>query len=468
MSEAILPTQAIDEEDHQTNNWSLARITYAVLMTIALLSHIWLMLIGAGIDTIPTYIWIIRLLPVPFAIGLGKLWKDRGFQILFLYFLLFFFRCFIPNSGSVFSVEVAESILSALWLFFACYGLARVLSMDCLKRLLFVCSIIWIFSITVFSCLGIYTVWTKESISLLADGAISLNMSGSIARLDIVYTSTTSGAILSITIFIDIITAIQVKKTIVKSLVLGALLPIFISLAFTDSRTAIISVSVGISMIVVTGIIHVFQRKKKLSGGKKEKWKSWIVAAILMIIVFALLVLIILQISPVFNQIKAGGIISRALAEGTERITVASRGFDGIRVLSGRKELWGNAIEYINQNRHVMLLGESKQNPLAGFNERFGHCHNIYLQILLESGIPGLLLFIWYMINTIKNSVKNLRESGFQAWISLLPVIPISLWVADLAECYIWLRSSFCPMITLFFVSTGLINAQATKHNLHQ
>ena len=461
MSEAILPAQAIAQTNHREKEWSPAKVIYTILMALALLSHIWLMVIGAGIDNIPTYIWILRLLPVPFAICLGKLWKDRGFQILSLYFLLFFFRCFIPNPGSIFSVEMAESILSALWLFAACYGLARVLTASQLKGLLIICSIIWVSAITVFSCLGIYTVWTEKTVYLLANGAIKLNnMTRNLARLDIVYTSTTTGAILSITILVDILIAIQVKNKVVKLFILAALIPIIIAMAFSDSRTAIINVAVGIAVMTFFGILCLFSNKGELSTNRIKKRKSWVIATLFMIIVFIVFFLIVQQIVPIFNQIKTRGIIPKALAEGTERVIIANRGFEGTDILSGRKELWDRIIDYINHNKQIIISGVSKLNPMAGFNEYFGHCHNIYLQIILESGIPGLLLFILFIVHTMKNAAKNIQKTGHQTWIYLLPAIPISLWIADLAECYTWLRSSFCPMTTILFVSIGMINAQ--------
>lgn len=468
MSEAILPAQAIAQENHQTKEWTPAKVTYAVLMALNLLSHIWLMLIGAGIDNIPTYIWILRLLPVPLALYLGKLWKDRGFQILSIYFLWFFLRSFIPNPGSIFSVEIAESIPGALWLFAACYGLAKILTINQFKRFLTTASMVWISWMAVLCCVGIYVVWTEQTITLLG-GIIEFTTWGQ-ARLEVIYLATTAGAMMGVTVLIGIILTLSIDKWVLRIIIFLMLIPVIIAMALTDSRTAFISISAGSAIMAFTGVYQYYQKRSKGKNLNRKtiQWKAWIIGVLVMVVVFLLLIIILLQITPAFNRIRTHGLIPRALAEEAEKTNVIVRGFTGDRVLSGRAELWTKIIQYIDQNRYILLDGITKQATLSQIDNYYGHSHCLYLQVLLESGIPGLILLLSFIVYTATNAIRAITNPELPLWLRLLPAIFISLVVADLAECFLWLRASYAPMITIFFISAGILNTLIPRRKAKQ
>ncbi len=468
MSEAILPAQAIAQENHQTKEWTPAKVTYAVLMALNLFSHIWLMLIGAGIDNIPTYIWILRLLPVPLAIYLGKLWKDRGFQILSIYFLWFFLRSFIPNPGSIFSVEIAESIPGALWLFAGCYGLAKILAISQLKRFFIIASIVWIIWMAFLCCLGIYVVWTEQQITILRGTIQLFDKQLGFIRLGLIYVATVSGAMMSITILIGIILALSVKKQFCKITLFILLVPIIIAMATTDSRTAFISISTGLAIMAFSRVFKYLYNRTEESQKKKKQWRNWLLSTLAMIIIFLLVMIIILQIAPALNHIRTKGIIPEAMAEEIEKTDVATRGFISGHVLSGRAELWADIIKYIDQNRIILLEGTTKQAPLLHISSFYGHCHCLYLQVLLESGIPGLLLVLSFIVYTIINSFRAINNAELPVWLRLLPAILGSLLIADLVECFLWLRASYAPMTTIFFISAGILNTLIPRRKAKQ
>ena len=121
MSEAILSDNSIICEERHAKEWTLAKVIYTGLMAFNLLSFLWLLATGSGIE-MPPVIWIARIATALLAIYLGKLWKDKGFQILAIYTCLFFFRVLIPNPGNIFSAEwqkafqCAVVICRMLWL----------------------------------------------------------------------------------------------------------------------------------------------------------------------------------------------------------------------------------------------------------------------------------------------------------------------------------------------------------------
>lgn len=458
MSEITAPYPVSDSQ--QGHSWTAAKILYIGLTGFCLLSYLWTLAIGAGINSLPTVIWLARLASVPLAVYLGKLWKNKGFWILSLYTSLFFLRCFIPNPGSVFKAEVAENILSALWLFTACYGLGRILNEKQLKMFLAVCACIWTAGMIALSCIGIYAAWTGKPVTIFGSSFIGLYISD-LVRLHIVYIATTSGSFIGVTVLIITLLLICTSNKAMKIVLVLSLFVSVIALALTDSRTAYISVPAGMGVIVFSVIFHFFQTKKT------DKWKPWVWGMTAMVLTFVILIWCIMQITPLFNNLKDKGMIARAYAEEVKTNTssvVSTRGFGG-HILSGRMELWSSVIQHIRQNPKVLIIGESKLAPLRSFDNFYAHCHCLYLQVLLESGIPGLLLFLSFIIYTLYHAIRVIRTPNLPLWIRLLPALPISLWVGDIAETFTWLRSSQCPMGAIAIISAGIICAQTTNRN---
>lgn len=441
--------------------WPPAKAAYTLLMAVCLLSFLPMLAVNTGIDTMSPYLWIARIAAGFLAVWLGKLWKNKGFWILSAYTLLIFLRVWLDTPANLFQAEVAENLLSAIWIFGACYGLGFILEEKQLKRFLFLCAAVWTAGIAVFSCIGIYAVWTDRVIIAQREGIIGL--SGS--RLDIVYLSTIAGSFLEITAVIALICAVAVKNRLAKVLFALALFPIILAIALTDSRTAFVSVSAGIGVLVFATVFRAVQKqsgKQTRAGG----WKPWLIAVPAMVLTFLLILFLIQRITPVFNHMKLRGLIPVAYAEEPAKELVVSRGFTGSPqiLLSGRYELWSDVLNHIRSHPLILLIGESKLAPTRGFNNFFAHCHCIYLQVLLESGIPGLLLLLSFILYTFIHSIRAVKSRTIPLWIALLTALPISLWVGDIVETFTWLRSSQCPMGAILFIAAGIICSKTALH----
>ena len=451
MTDTLVKCAGIEEDKRKAETTTFIQKIYIFLMSLALSSHLWLLATNTG-NNMPAYIWIIRLLPVPFAFCLGKLWKDRGFLLLFLYFLLFFFRCYIPNPERIFSEEISESILSAIWLFAACYGLGKVLNLQQLKLFLFICASVWTIVIVSFSCIGLYAVWTDRSVIISENALIGIDSN----RLRIVYLATTTGSILSLSSLIAITVAVASNGKIIKKLAVIFFVPLIVSLALTDARTSYVMVSCGLCVLIFIFFVY-YQKIRKNNEISIKNWRVWVLV-LLVLILFFVFVVGIMQITRVFNLLKAQGLISKAIAEDSNNNVISTRGFEGSRVLSGRVELWQKIFEQITQNPKILLIGKSKYNPLSEIQYYYtGHSHSIYLQILVESGLPGLFLFCCFLVYLVIAIFRVVRAEKTPQWVKMLPVFPISLLLGDAVECFVWLRSSQCPMITVFFISCGII-----------
>ena len=455
MSETASLPFVVDRQDEKLRRGMKA--LYVGLMAFCLLSFLWTLLIGSGVDNMPPIIWYARMATVPLAMYLGKLWKNTGFRILAVYTAVFFLRCFIPDQDSIFTEEVAENVVSALWLFSACYGMGYILTEKQLTKFLLICAGIWLAGMTILSGMGIFTAWTEQTIPLFSNAEIYVNED---ERVSIVYLATITGAMLGITILLAVLTAFSTRSKLTKRLLIFPLIPLILALALTDSRTAYISVSIGMGCMGFSAIYHHYQCRSN-NKVNKHNWKSLIFGILVMLMIFALLLWGVMQITPLFNHVKMRGVLPRAYAEEVEKTAVSSRGFSG-HVLTGRAELWEKIFEYFRQNPIALLIGESKLSPLHIVNNYKAHCHSIFIQVLLESGIPGLLLFLSFVVYTLIHAIRAIRDSEQPLWIRLLPAIPVSLWVGDLAENFTWLRSSQCPMPAILCIAAGILCAQTS------
>lgn len=74
-------------------------------------------------------------------------------------------------------------------------------------------------------------------------------------------------------------------------------------------------------------------------------------------------------------------------------------------VTLGRTKMWAIAIDYFKQNP-IIGLGWGR---FSAVNLHEWNAHNIYLQILAETGIVGFLVFIFFFVSTLVNSWKHLK-----------------------------------------------------------
>ena len=74
-------------------------------------------------------------------------------------------------------------------------------------------------------------------------------------------------------------------------------------------------------------------------------------------------------------------------------------------VTLGRTKMWAIAIDYFKQNP-IIGLGWGR---FSAVNLHEWKAHNIYLQLLAETGILGFLVFAFFFISTLINSWKHLK-----------------------------------------------------------
>ena len=414
----------------------------------------------------PTLFWILRIISGVLAIWLGKLWKNKGFWLLAAYLLLKTVRVAIPNPQNLLNEGVAESLLTGFWVFTACFGLASVLSPEKIKRFFGACGAVWTIGMVIYSGIGLYAAWKNILVYNIGAGSAWGIIEG---RLWLNYYMTVSGSVLSISVVIALCCAVGFQKRAAKILFILAAIPMLAALALTDSRSAQISVGAGIAVLCGICLIQRFQRQgeSKRDGARgKIIWYQWLMIAGAMAGIFVGTVFTLTEFITLFNRMTSGTIslIPRALAEEAQNAAPAiiNRGFSGNNVLNYRPEIWKTTFTYLKDNPILLLTGTSILDPMTGVNAilplsySVSHCHNMPIMVLLENGIPGLIIIGAFFVLYAMKAWKTLRGEG-ETWKKATIAIVCSVMVGELVECFTWLRSGQAPVLPFFFVMIGLL-----------
>jgi O-antigen ligase len=140
--------------------------------------------------------------------------------------------------------------------------------------------------------------------------------------------------------------------------------------------------------------------------------------------IFSLLTISFYYISDILNLLSKllnnFGIYSYSIT----RMYNYFSGVAGVTLLSGRLEIWGLAMDVISNNILVGLGTGYFQSEYSMYT------HNIFLDILIQYGIIGLIIFITLTINSIKttlNSDKYVRLLGLMFFCLWFPKLFLSL-----------------------------------------
>lgn len=142
-----------------------------------------------------------------------------------------------------------------------------------------------------------------------------------------------------------------------------------------------------------------------LLTGIKKKWKT-LLAAIFMIIIL----MVIAIFSPVKDVLIHEVPVPSPKGEMVGRETALSR-----------IVIWKEGIGKIREHP-LTGIGYGKEsfkkafpdNPIMLEDTGLWHTHNIFMEIALEIGIPGLIIFLWLLYSLTKTIIKGMKTTGFR------------------------------------------------------
>ena len=165
-----------------------------------------------------------------------------------------------------------------------------------------------------------------------------------------------------------------------------------------------------------------------------------------------------------------GTVISRAKSVGKPSGTsVKTRTLEGGDLLSGRTKIWKQAVRFIVTHPRTLLTGRSVSEPMKNTgimrteNIVTEHSHNMFLQTLMESGLPGLLLLLAFMVCTGRRAVRLVMNEDRPELVRLMPAAVCAIWVGELTECVVRMTNVRVPMLALLMLYAGIVCAAGKK-----
>ena len=148
---------------------------------------------------------------------------------------------------------------------------------------------------------------------------------------------------------------------------------------------------------------------------------------------------------------------------------VKTRTLDGGDLLSGRTTIWKQAVRFLASYPRTLLTGRSVHEPMKNTgimrteNLVTEHCHNMILQTLIESGLPGLLLLLAFILCTGQRAVRLVTDEEKPMLVRLMPAAVCAIWVGELTECVVRMTNIRVPMLGLLMLYAGIVCASGKK-----
>ena len=459
--------------ENRHNTFTEVLLVAGILFTFLyrIIEMLWLPNLDAAAQYLPAF-W--GLLAGALAVR-GQALRRKTTWVLASGLALIFLRCFFGGRDTFYWGY--RSVIYGVLAFGVCYQTAFGLSKKWLLTFLRLLLALWTLFMAGLSLVGIWAALYDQTITTAAGGVYRIGVTYS--RLYLLTFCTNSGSNLALSLLAALIGMLLTRNPLGRVLYVLASLVQYAALGLTVARTAFISVSIALGLLLSCGLMAKL-RGKRLSE-KLVRLISFILAATLAVGSFLLL-----SKSPdLFGDVKEQVRSSTDVVESTDteedtdteeaaatpaprsantQSTVQRRPITmDENMLTQRQFAWQAVYRYIRQHPETLLYGASvvmpmaEVNPLADIeNAAWDHAHNMYIQILLECGIPGIILLALFLYSLARAALRLFFSKDKPLWQRALPVIPICILISELAECMTMLVYNL-PALAFLMLFSGLV-----------
>ena len=127
------------------------------------------------------------------------------------------------------------------------------------------------------------------------------------------------------------------------------------------------------------------------------------------------------------------------------------------RGLSYRPTLWAGGLQLFSENWLFGLGFNSYEIAVPAINETFKHPHNLFLDIAVRLGLPGLTLFCLLWLATLRRAWLSRRAMLGRALMALWAFSSVALLTDGIG---LWLKPNADWLITWLPIALGLVLAE--------
>lgn len=294
-----------------------------------------------------------------------------------------------------------------------------------------------------------------------------------LGRLYLFFFPTVSAANLTISLMMCLVGTLLYSIKVLKIYYFIKTIPMFICLGLTNGRAGYIATAVGVGLYVLCILLPYI---------RKIVHHSWIrIAAAILIAVAVAGICVFLNYQTVnwynrqITKPETGSLfLSTAEGEGNNgteenrlKNSVTNRGIINNNTLTGRDKIWKAALDLIKGDPIILLIGTSVPLMMDNYNlyspvpGLFYHVHNILLQILLETGVTGLILAMIFLILIIRSMIRMIRNETLPLWQKTLFLPVVTGLMIEAGESLMWLGwKTEVQVIVMLFAGFTLVLGQ--------
>lgn len=222
--------------------------------------------------------------------------------------------------------------------------------------------------------------------------------------------------------------AVHFKRRWVTAAALVLGVGMYIGIALTVSRTAMIQAGV-----LAAGIVFISAMRLPV----KTMWKR---TAVSLLLAAACLAVVFLSFGWTADGFSMLAQSVKAQAEESA-VIVAQRDIVGdLATMTGRTDIYMQILKMISERPMTLLTG-MRNSEIVHTLEKYihnYHAHNSFLQTLVNMGIPGLLMALWFAVRALWASVRLVfsRRAAFAD--QVLAMFLLTLLVGTIPEPYLF------------------------------
>ena len=404
------------------------------------------------------------------ALLLWGLWRERPVRLMLLGLLWICVSLWIAAWDKLTAGGTARSLLSGAWaalqharpilgpMVYAlgfCFFLGYVADQGQLQRLLRLTCAFWTLWVGALAAAGLWAVYAGVRVENLGSHFLGVNASDH--RLYLFAYCTDSGGIMASGLLVALLGCGLSRGRVGKGLYLLCAGAMLAALSLTDGRSSFLALGACLGLICAALAL------------RRARWAlvvRLLLAALLSAAGAAAVTLLCVWLNGLLGglaglpvrQVRLG-LMASAQAEGA---AVSHRSLLGEDPLSGRGDVWAAVFRLLGARPALLLSGTTildwKESlmPFTTTGLRYAHAHSIYLQILMELGVPGLVLCAAFLCCLIPRAWHVLMDGGTPLWqrLTVLPVVMILL--GELVECHT-MPGLMLPFVPVVYTGMGVV-----------